>query len=520
MNNSNIQQSYTKNYLRIYAVQILSIMLRFLSFFIVSPYITADRITYGIYTVCISVTIFLGYADLGFVSAGTKYAAECFSRGEKEEEISLIGFSNFILFIFVLIISGVFLFLSIKPEILIKDLDFGYQRDVACKLLLILAISSPLNVIHRTLQMIFNIRLQEYYITINNIVGSFFTIISVFYFFGNGHYNIVGYFLFSQIISFLVLLAGIIQAKNKYNYNFYLLFKHFKFSKKIFNYTKNLAFSSLFVTIFWILYYEMDSIAIVKFISIEAVATYAIGLSFLGFFRTFLGTIFSPFSARFNHFIGLGKEDELKSFYNHVMIILLPLVVFPIIALIIMAKGITISWVGQKYTESVIIVQILLACNVLGFISYPTGLILIAKEKIKMMYIINTLMPVLFWAGILFTVKYLGIKSFAIFKLMTFIINGVFSLWFSLKFTNVSIWKFIKNIIIPYIPGLLVMGIILWFLRDIFITDKNKLNLLYNLIFTGIGCLAAFAVSFLTAKQFRQYIVSLLSKLNLKYQRK
>jgi len=511
-----MQQSYTKNYIKIYTIQILSMLLGFVSFFIVVPYLSTDKITYGIYTVCISVTIFLSYADLGFLGAGTKYAAESYSRGDKEKEISLIGFTHFILLVFVLLISCFFLFLYFNPHLLIKDLEQGYQYDIAKKLLLILVISSPIVVGQRMLQMIFSIRLQEYNIQIINIIGSLLKITSLFIFFGNGRYNIVGYYFFLQIISFLVVIAGIILAKHKYNYNFKLLFKNFKFSKEIFNHTKVLAFSTLFGTIAWILYYELDSIAIGRIIGVEAVAIYAIGFTILNFFRSILGVFFSPFSARFNHFVGLGNIDEFKSFYNHVITIMFPLVVFPIIAIFIMAKGLTISWVGIEYTESVIIVKLLIFCNILGFISYPAGMMLYACEKIKQIYFISAIMPLIFWIGILFTVNLWGIKSFAIFKIIVFFISGIIYLYFSLKYLETSIIKFINNIVIPYLPGLIIMGIFLWFFKDYFIDTKSKLNLFYNLLFIASGCIIAFGISILTSKQLRKYISSVFFKLRSK----
>jgi len=507
-----MQQSYTKNYIKIYVIQIISMLLGFASLFVVVPSLSADKITYGIYTVCLSVTIFLSYADLGFLSAGMKYAAESFSRGEKEKEVSLVGFTHFILLVFVLLLCGIFLFLSFKPELLIKNLEQGYQYDIARKLLLILAVSAPIVVGQRMLQMIFSIRLQEYNIQIINIVGSFIKIMSVFFFFGGGRYDIVGYYFFLQVVSLTVVLVGIGLAKHKYDYDFKSLFKHFKFSKEIFSQTKSLAFSSLFGTVTWILYYELDSIAIGKLIGAEAVAIYAIGLTLLGFLRSILGVFFAPFSARFNHFIGLGKDIEFKSFYNHVITIMLPIVVFPIVAVAIMAKGLTISWVGTEYTESVIIVQILMFCNILGFISYPSGLMLMAREKLKQMYIINALLPLIFWVGVILTVRLWGVESFAIFKIAAFIISGLINLWLSLEFMEVSLWKFVQNTVIPYLPGLIAMGIILWFLRNVYVSDKSKFNLFFNAIIIVGGCVIGFGVNLLTVKRFREYCFYVIQK--------
>lgn len=79
--------TYRRNYLLIYFWQSLSILLGFLSLFVVVPYLSSDKILFGIYSVCTSLTIFFSYADLGFVSAGVKYAAEYFIQGNKEKEV-------------------------------------------------------------------------------------------------------------------------------------------------------------------------------------------------------------------------------------------------------------------------------------------------------------------------------------------------------------------------------------------------------------------------------------------------
>lgn len=473
--------------------------------FVVVPYLSSDQSTYGIYSVCISVTIFLSYADLGFLGAGMKYAAESFSRGEKEKEIELIGFSHFILLIFVLLLSGVFLYLSFNPSLLIKDISSGTQQEIAHKLLLILAFFTPVVVVQRMLQVIFGIRLQEYNLQKINIIGSVIKIASVFYFFSGGRYDIVGYYLFLQLVSVAVVVCGLLMAHQVYNYDFGLLLRKFKFSKKIFNHTKSLAFSSLFVTLAWVLYYELDSMAIGKMLGTQAVAIYAIGLTLLGFLRSLFGVFFSPFSARFNHFVGVSQVDDLKKFYLHVIIITFPLVVFPLVAVSIMARGIVISWVGVEYSQSVEIVQWLVLCNTLGFISYPAGMLMLAQEKLKQMYIVNMLMPVIFWVGVFSTLSLWGVNSFAIFKFVAFIISGVVYLWFSLKFLNISMLCFLRKVILPYLLPLVIMIGILFSLQDVCVTEKSKLNLLINALIVGVAILIATGLSLYTNKTMQEY---------------
>ena len=74
-----LQKSYTRNYLNIYLFQTLSIVLGFVSLFVVIPYLSGNKEIYGIYSICISVTVFFSYADLCFLSEVTKYAEECYT---------------------------------------------------------------------------------------------------------------------------------------------------------------------------------------------------------------------------------------------------------------------------------------------------------------------------------------------------------------------------------------------------------------------------------------------------------
>jgi O-antigen/teichoic acid export membrane protein len=304
-----MDNSYTKNYLKIYFWQGVSLVLNFLSMFIVVPYLTSEPSIYGIYTVCISISIFLSYADLGFLGAGQKYAAEYFAKGQRKEEINVIGFTNFILLVFLLLFSAGFFILSLQPELLIKNLLPGKQETIASSLLLILALFTPVTLLQRLLQMIFGIRLEDYIIQRTNVVASLLKIISVLWFFREGQYNIVGYFLFTQIINLTAAMLTILIARKRFSYDFIALIKSIHFNKIVFAKTKNLAFTSFYLTFTWILYYELDPAAIGKILGPQQVAVFAIGLTIMSFIRSIMGILFSPFNARFNHFIGTDRKS-------------------------------------------------------------------------------------------------------------------------------------------------------------------------------------------------------------------
>lgn len=505
-----MQQSYTKNYLKIYLWQGISLVLSFLSMFIVIPYLTSDPSTYGIYTVCISFTIFLAYADLGFMGAGQKYAAECFARGEIKEEIKIIGFTNFVLFVFLLLFSIGFFVLSFQPELLVNGLTTEKQVMVASSLLLILAFFTPITLLQRLLQMIFGIRMEDFIIQRVNIIASIVKIISVLWFFGRGQYDIVGYFLFMQVVSLTAAVTTLIIAKKRYDYDFRALFGAIHFNRKVFDKTKSLAFTSLYLTVSWILYYELDSVVIGRFLGVNQVAVYAIGLNILTFFRSILGIVYSPFNIRFNHFVGFGDEEVLKSFVFQIVSILAPLVVIPIVTIAILAHSFVLSWVGPNYLDSVEILQYLVFCNLFAFVNYPIATLLMAKERQKEMYFIGTLLPFVFWLGILLTFQFWGLKSFAIFKLIAFLMSALVYYGIMLKYLRINFLVSLKKIISPLFFPILFLIVSAFAIRDYLPDTKDKINLLIVAASAGFLIVVAFVIQYFSSKDWRSKINSTL----------
>lgn len=501
-----MQVSYTSNYIKIYFWQGISLVLNFLSLFIVVPYLTSNPAIYGIYTVCVSVSIFLAYADLGFLSAGQKYAAEYFIRGEREEEMKVIGFTNFILLVFLALFSLAFVLLSLYPELLLKNLMSGFEKTVASELLLTLAIFTPVTLLQRLLQMIFGIRLEDYIVQRTNIVASLLKILSVLWFFRNGEYNIVGYFLFVQLVNLLAALSTLMIAQNRYNYDFKYLLKAIHFNKNIFSKTKNLAFTSLYLTFTWILYYELDPAAIGKILGAEHVAIFAIGLTVMSFFRSLLGTLFSPFNVRFNHFIGNKDDAGLKSLYINITSTLAPIVIFPILTLTLLSRPLILSWVGENYTESVIIAQLLILCNLFAFIIYPTSFLLIAKERTKELYFISTIIPIVYWIGIISTYSIIGLKSFAIFKIISFFISAIFYFVIMKNYFETSFISLIKKIFSSLLLPIIFIIISSLFVVDFLPCTQSKFNLLIVLSSIALLVLGSILVLYFSSKSFKHQV--------------
>jgi len=507
-----MQNSYTSNFLKIYFWQGISILLNFLSLFIVTPKLTSQPVIYGTYMVCISATIFLSYADLGFVSACFKYASEFFGARNKVAEVKVTAFGAFILFIFVCFISFGFLLLSFHPGWLFSNFKSAEEIKIASALFLILSLFSFNIVFQRVLQVIFGVRLEDYAYQRINIILSLIKILSVLYFFRKGVYDIVGYFLFTQAIGVLGSFIGFMVARKRYRYDILSLIKNFRFSKEQFDHTKNLAFSSLYLTILWILYYELDSFAIARLLGAEYVAYFAIGFTLMSVFRTIFGTIYSPFAARFNHFIGINDHDGLKSFYLNVIVITLPIVLFPVITLVILMKPFILCWIGTKYTSSILVASLLMSSYLFSYISYPAGMLMMSLVKIKQMYVVNTIIAIVYWVGIALTIHDLNITSFGLFKSLAFFVAGIMYIRFSLKVTNLRFIDFFKTVYKPALLPVLAMSILLFFVRFYLPEEKERINLILvifaGIVATGFGLI----IYFFTSIPFRGYVMELKKK--------
>jgi len=514
--NNTISKSYFKNYLQTYVWKGIAILLNLASMFIVIPMITNNKVIYGIYSVCISTAMFLSYADLGFVSAGVKYAGESYAKGDHKDELKYFGFAGFILFIFVLLIAAVYLLFAHNPALLIKDINSSSYLAIASQLLFIQAVFSFNTVLQRYVTGVFQIRIEQYVYQRITILGSLIKIASVFYFFRPGVYDIVSYFLFVKVVELITLFVGIWIIKTKYNLLFTDYLRAFKFDKRIFNKVKELAFSSLFVTFMWILYYELDVIAVGKFLGAEAVAVFALAFTFMKFLRSLSSIIFSPFQNRYNHFIGLNNLSGLKLLLNKVILFSMPIFIFIVLSLIILSNNIVLSWAGKEYAQSGIIL-ILLAINFMySFIVIPGANMLTTLVRIKEMYRINFIMDIVFWAGVFLTKNYWGVNAFAIFKLVSGTLAMLFYLRFLLNFLEVSLFEFLKmtafKLIIPVFIQACFLLLIVRYLPE----TKGKLHLLSVIGVGGIGSLIGFITLYFTSKyykiEFNHYALKIINR--------
>ena len=492
-----------KEFLKIYLWQFISILFNFAAIFIVTPYLSFNQPIYGIYTLVVAAYMFLSYADFGFLGAGIKFAAECYSQKDIDQEIKILGFTGFIFLIFVSIYSLGILFLSFYPEILIKSLVDKEEREIASNLLLILALFCPVFVMQRIVQLIFAVRLKDYIFQRIFIISNAIKITFAIFLFSKTSYPIILYFLISQICTFIAVLIGLLIAKKSFGYKLNLFFKSFKFSKEIYNKTKRIAFVSIFLTLCWVLYYELDPFVISRLLGSKYLAVFAIGFTLMEYFRSVFGILFSPFTAKFNHFIGLKDFKGLHAFFIKVLVLALPVTVFPVIVVSMTIKNFIFCWVGSQYHESVSIAQVLVLSFLFSFLSSPTGILIMAYEKAKLLYITNALLPLIYWIGVFISFKFIGLQAFANFKAVAFFVVAIVYLKIISSLLNLKIWSLVRSIIMPAILPIIFILLVTLSTRSFLPIEKDKINLLIYFIYCGIVIVFAFMIYYFTSLEYR-----------------
>ncbi len=506
-----MEKDFSKAYIKNYIAQALSFILRFISLLIVVPYLSKDPNIYGIYSLCVSVIVFLSYADLGFLASSTKYATESFSQGNEIEEMSLIGFGGFLTLIISLLASGVFIYLSFNPEKLISDLESNESIFISSRLLITLAFSTPFIVLQRILSIIFEIRLKGYISKLITAGTNTIVIISTFFFFRDGNYLIVEYYYFQNIMIIVSVIFLLIVLKYRLNYNLLDFFKSFRFSFKFYNLTKRLAFPSLLGVLSWVVFYELDQIVVGKLDGSKAIAFFTLGLTFASLFRTIYGIIFEPFLVRANYLVGNNDYVGLNEFLKNILMLTAPLTVLPTIAFSLNAEYLVFAWVGRTYEESIIFVKFFSLLFTFSFISYVSGIFLTSTARVKEINIISFLMPFIYWTGVYSIYSIYGLVVFPIFKLVTIFFTIIYNVYLLNKYNVVSIRYLLNHIFFNLLISTTFLFITIPLGMRFIPKEQSLNNLLLILLITIALVLCSIIFYYLITKKSRTFLLMAIS---------
>lgn len=507
--------NYRKNYFKIYFWQAISILLGFASLFVVVPYLSSDKTLYGIYSVCTSLTIFFSYADLGFISAGVKYAAEYFIQGDKKNEMRVIGFTAFVMISAFAVVAMAILLLAISPEWLVPDVAIGSNGYyIARALLLALAIACPIIIGQRILGIVFTIRVEDYLYQRMMIVGNIARIISVLYFFHNGQYRVVEYYIFYQVVNLIVVICGLVYTR-RYGYRVMDLLHAVRFDREVFDKVKKISGTSLIMTICMILYYELDQVVISHWVGIDAVAVYGAALSVLTLVRTFCSLLYSPYTSRYNHYVGLNDMNGLANFVRKMITMFGPILVIPIATIAVFSKPFVISWIGVQYDDSAILVSLLVLSFTSNYIKDPIGSYFIATERNKVLIRYSILMPIIYWIGVAVTIKYFGLMSFAIFKFIAPTFIAVYYWKIAARDFHNKGFKFasIRDSLLALLPALFCLLIIGYILLPNMWYYHSKISMFCNICSMTIALFASIVVGVLVNNTLRREVISYSSNI-------
>ena len=479
-------------------------LLNFASMFIVAPLTTSMSEAYGVYSLCISFNIFLRYADLGFIAAGRKYAAEAFAVSNHEKErryvgtsMSIYGGMSMLLFLFAL-------FFAAYPEYIIKDIEDSIYYDIAHQLLFVLALTFPLSVIQKFNSLIYSVRIEEYKIQSFQIVGSIIKIASVPLYFFNKRYDIVGYYLFCEIINLLISMFVLWYSKD-IGYGMKNFVNSLKFDKKIFKEIKPLALSGFASVVGWITFYELDTVGVSVLLGANAVAIYAVGKQIQTFVRTFINIAFSPYPVRINYFIGQNDFDGLRIFYYKLSEVFSFLII-PIIVIFLFAKPFVISWVGDQYEESVSILQLLVLTFLFHYVTCQGSSVIYGLNKVKDILKLAFIQPFFFWIGVILTYHIWGVVSFAIFKLAACFVTELYTCYLTCKYLKYAKMKFYWHLLTkPMLLFLLIcLSLSLIFNPLLENVNKGHHDMIYVVSIMALCCLISLIIDFLLNKSMRE----------------
>lgn len=510
-NRNSVIKINVSNYINIYIWKLVSMITGFLSVVIVVPHLSTQQELFGIYTFCMSFVLYLSYADLGFLSAGQKFAGEEVAKGNKEKEIGITGFSLTLLICLFLPFSIFMLYLSANTEVLFGDITKN-NITIASNLLLIMGIFLPVQVfLQRLVDFVLVIRLKDYIHLRIDIVFNLVKIFSVYFFFEEGRYLIVEYFLFITFMTIIGSCIAIYVTSVEIKYNFPQLMRSLRLRREYFQMSKELALSSFILTFAFILYYEMDLLIIGWLFSMQDVAIYAIGFTFLNFMRTLWNILYSPLSQRLNHYSAYSSNVEISQTLFKIIEYTAPLYLILTLSLVLFAEPIILFWVGNEYHSSISIFQILMISMFFGVITRPASYYFIARLKHKLMYAQALVSISVFYTSIFLLKDDYGIESLAIAKVIVAIVIGLIAI--KGLFKIVSFYDILKKVLIPSI----IIGAAFYIYIPSIINNilpaphKDITSLVEFLLFLTVSIITTYVLIIISNNERRQEIKSVLN---------
>jgi O-antigen/teichoic acid export membrane protein len=418
-----------------YIFKVFEYITAFLTLFFVTPKITGSLplSVYGLYTGVLSLFVFLKYSDFGFLRASEKFACDQYLLNDKENETKILAFGVFIQFCIIILFSVLMLIFSFKPTLIFTNLSKeNYQ--ICSKLFLISSIFVFFTIPNRILSIIANYKILTYKITPWVIFINIINIATVYFVFKNNkNENIVLYYFISSSLNYLILTFVFVFYFNSWGYSFKLFFQNFKFNIHIYKKLLPYATSIIVALISHILYFEIDSIYLLKKYPASQYAFYAIAISLSNYFRNINSIIFSPFSVKYNEFYIKNDKLGMQRFYCKNILLVLPVTYLPVLIMIFLMPQFITSWLGYNYLATILIAKILLFIYLFSTFSETSSLVINSLLKLKSIYLVSIITPLVYWILVFILTPKFGILSIAYSKMISFIFETIYITFYAIK---------------------------------------------------------------------------------------
>jgi hypothetical protein len=140
------------------------------------------------------------------------------------------------------------------------------------------------------------------------------------------------------------------------------------------------------------------------------------------------------------------------------------------------------------------------------FLSNPTGIAMVAKQNIRSLYLSSTILPIVYWIGIVLSFRNYGLLSFGIFKFVAFAVSGLIYLYYCNSMFAINWLAFIKKNVFPSVLTVLLLLVIDHFLNPFLPLTKGKVEFAKYVAVASIYGILGMAFYWSIAKDFQEIV--------------
>ena len=363
-----------KNISFLVASRFVNVVISFFLFPFIVRYVGKE--IYGVYLVAMTITGYFGLLDLGVMSALTKYVSEYNGKNDRESVNKIVN-ASFTFYVVIGIMISLLLFVfSLYFTKFFKILPANIP--IAKNLLTIAALSAlavwPLSTFRGFIQ---GLNLWDIDASVNigvQIINGIFTYVLLSF-----GYGIIQLFIVNQILTILGSTVLLIIIKKKHNFIITFPYTEFKTFKFIFNF----SFFCYVSTLINIFLFQIHNLIIGYFISMSAVATFAVAYNIQSYLRTINSTIGAPPWIVASEMEGRGEYEKQKQLLfkgtKYMSAVFLPVILITFV----FTKPFIIYWMGSSFYESILPAKIIILFWLFNGTIELAGGMLSAKGMVK-----------------------------------------------------------------------------------------------------------------------------------------